>query len=309
LIEKLRGELEHKEADIRAETVLALALENGLLPNDFIITPDSFFHREYSKDISEAEVVETVWNKRFLQVHLTRSGIYDQLPEGLFYQPLKNVYSTANAASMAAEYKINKRKEQEVRRFFKPFENDFFWQRIQLEGEEMKLLEGVQAGILNDYFIDFWNLPSSMPQSYIISLIRLMPYAATITGSPAVVAQCLQVILQESISVKVASAPVVTASTDTSLVLGSQVLGTDMVCGGNFNDDFPVLEFCIGPLVHSGITDYLEGGDKEEFLKTFYSFFTPVEADVTTKILVAPENETMLLQSETAPILGYSTVL
>src|SRR5882757_5479598 len=141
LIELLRREIQRTVCDTRAEPQLALALEKGLLPDDFLVSCDNLFCREYSKDIVYTELKEDSRKRALLQLHLSRSGVYDQLPEGLFLQPPeeKRGYS---AADMAADHKLNKKKEEEIRRFFLPFENDFLWQRIQIEQEESKLLEG-----------------------------------------------------------------------------------------------------------------------------------------------------------------------
>ena len=134
-IEKLQNEIANC-CDARLESQLVQALESGLAVDDFFIACNSLFYREYSKDVCAAEITEDARKKNILQFHLTRGGIYDQLPEGLFYQPGKVKTVTRNATDMAEEYKANKKKEYAIRRFFMPLENDFFWQRVQLEKEE-----------------------------------------------------------------------------------------------------------------------------------------------------------------------------
>jgi hypothetical protein len=64
---------------------------------------------------------------------------------------------------MAAEYKINN-KRAEIKKFFMPFENAFFRQRLQIEVEEKHLLEGLQSGILNEYFISSGDISATIPQ-------------------------------------------------------------------------------------------------------------------------------------------------
>src|SRR5437763_10083133 len=110
LLERLHKEIEKIPCDVKAEALLALALKNGLSMEDFMISCNSFFYREFKKDILSTEVIEDVNSKSLLQLYLTRSGIYDQLPEGLFYQPDKTKKQASDAANMAAEYKRNKQK-------------------------------------------------------------------------------------------------------------------------------------------------------------------------------------------------------
>lgn len=162
---------------------------------------------------------------------------------------------------------------------FLPIENDFFWQRVQLEVEETDLLQNLQTGVLSTFF----GATSS-----------LLPYAHKIAGDLSLTAQCLEALLQEPVQVSTKDAPMTKAF---NLVLGNQQLAIDMVCGEQFMEDHPVLQFTIGPLQHSSLTDYLTGGCRAPLLETFYSFFVPAEATVITQI-----------QATQQMVLGYTTL-
>lgn len=307
LIEKLSLEIANNHHDIKAEPQLALGLDHNLSPEDFFIHCDRFFNRPFSKDIVAIERKTDVHKKDTLELSLTRTGIYDQLPEGMFFDPLQAGNNLFSAADMATEYKKNKQKEQANRRFFMPFEHEFFWQNIALEREESRLLKGLQSGALNDYLIDFWSIPASLPKKYVTPLIVMIAHAHRIAGNLSLTAECLQEILQENISVKKIPPLAKPASPDCTYTLGKQQLGIDMICGKYQYEDHPVLEITIGPLQNSRIEEYLEGGSKEELMKTFYRFFIPVQAEVITNIEV--EKKQMLLQTAEEPVLGYSIVL
>jgi hypothetical protein len=294
--------------DAKAEPLLALALETGLLYEDFMVYCDSMFYREYSKDVFHTELKEDTPKKPVLQLHLSRRGLYDQLPEGLFFQPGLSGKHIADAGEMAAEHKLNKQKEKDIRQFFQPFENEFFWQRVQIETEEAKLLEGFQSGILNDYFIRFWDLQLSIPKAFIVPLILFLPYANKIVGNLTLTAKCLELLLQEPVHVKKGMAPV-TFSDSCFQKLGNQKLGVDMVCGSEFMEDYTLLEFTIGPLQHSNVADYLEGGKRSVLLETYYRFFIPADSDTSTNIEVPEEKKHMYLATDFEPVLGYSSVL
>lgn len=308
LLERLQHQMSKASTDAKAEAQVVLALEQGLAFKDFMACCDSFFYREYSKDVLFTEIKEDASRQTFLQVHLTRCGISDGLPEGLFFQPQSSA-KVFGATQMAEEYKLNKKKESSVRNFFLPFENDFFWQRVQLEIEETKLLQGLESGILTDYFIKFWGLPGSIPKNFITPLILLLPYANKIAGHLTLTEQCLQLLLQETVQIKKVAAPVTDVPSFFSNELGQQLLSIDAVCGKQFDEDYPVLQFLIGPLKNSAIHDYLEGGKRFALLETFYSFFVPVGIDVLTNIEVVPQRKSMQLGPDSETILGYSTVL
>lgn len=305
---QLQQEIQHNFLDIKAESLLAMALESGLTEDDFIIACDSLFSRTYDRDVLFSMLEKDANRNNYLQIHVSRNGIYDQLPEGLFYQPVKSKQQGMSAADMAEEYKLNKQKEKEVRKFFMPFENAFFRQQMHLEKEEVQLLEGLQCGVLNEYFVNFWGISPAIPQLLITPLIELLPYASKIAGNLTITAQCLEKVLQEEITVRRLSAPVSKAEAACILSLGTGRLGVDMVLGEQFEEDFPVIECTIGPLQHSQVHDYLEGGNREQFLKTFYQFFMPVEADVITRIEPAANTQYLIFDTD-EPVLGYSSIL
>ncbi len=308
LIEQLQQELKKAACDARAEPQLALAMQKGLLPDDFMVSCDSLFHREYSKDIMDAEIKEDARKRNLLQIHLSRSGIYDQLPEGLFFQPQEQ-RGASSGADMAAGYKLNKKKEEEIRKFFLPFENDFFWQRLQIEQEEARLLEGLQTDILNDYFRQLWNIPDSIPPRYVVQLILLLPHAYKIAGNLPLMAQSLEHLLEEEVVVRKTRPAVIRMEGGVSSGLGNAQLGLNMVCGEDFFEDFPAIEIVIGPLIYSRVGDYLKGGGRNSLLETFIRFFVPAGVDTEVIITVPEEKQNMTLAKGKEPILGYSSVL
>jgi hypothetical protein len=308
LLESIQQEMKALGCDVKAETQLVLALEKGLMQEDFVVRSDSLFVREFSKDLVNPELKEDVRKRMLLELHLSRGGVYDQLPEGLFFQQFQQ-RGKGFAADMAADHKRNKKKEEDLRQFFLPFDNDFFWQRIQLEQEEGRLLEGLQSGILNDYFVEFWNIPRSIPRAFIAPLILLLPYAHQIAGNLQLTAECLEQLLLEPVLVNQKRPDATHTKSILSPGLGEGQLGLDMLCGEEFWEDCPVIEFVIGPLQRSRVTDYLDGGNRFEFLETFNRFFVPAGLDIEFAIRVPAENQNMIILQEDGPVLGYSSVL
>jgi len=244
-----------------------------------------------------------------LELHLSRGGLYDQLPEGLFFQLSQRGAKNASAADMASDYKYNKKKEEEIRRFFLPFENDFFLQRMQVEKEEAMLLEGLQSGILNDYFIKFWDLPASIPKSFIIPLILLLPYAYKIAGNIALTAACLQQLLREEVQMHKKQGSLLAADLVGAPAMGDAQLGVDMICGQQFWEGTPYIDIGIGPLKNSQVADYLEAGNRYVLLETFNRFFIPAGVDTVVSVKVKTEKLKMVLRENEGPVLGYSTIL
>jgi hypothetical protein len=308
LMERFRYEIARMRCDIRAEALLAQALVAGLGPGEWMVCCDSLFHREFSRDVFITELKEEAGQQPLLLLHLTRGGFYDQLPEGLFFQPLGPARN-ATAIDMALDYRHNRKKEEEIRRFFQPLENDLFYQRVQIEKEETRLLSGWQTGILDDYFVELWGLSADIPQNFILPLILLLPQAHRIAGDLALTAACLRQLLQEELEVVRVSAPVTMVDPVDIFSLGSGELGVNMVCGGSFFEDYPVLEWRIGPLAQSAVGDYLEGGRLWPLMETVIRYFVPVGVDISLLILPQSTLSQLVLDDDQHAILGYSSVL
>jgi hypothetical protein len=308
-IEMLQKEIRRTGCDPRAETVVALALDMGMAEEDFFVCCDNLFGREYGKDISYTEVKEDARMRHLLQLHLSRGGIYDQLPEGFFFQPENKGGRRLRATDMAADYKLNKKKEEEIRRFFQPFENDFFWARVELEREEARLLEGMQSGIMNDYFLKFWDISPGIPRAFVAPLLLLLPYAHRIAGDLSLMGNALEQLLQESVVARKCRPSIADPSQTKTPGLGDALLGFDMVCQGSFPEDFAGIEWTIGPLKRSSPVDYLEGGDRYTLMETFTRFFVPAGMDTQLVIQVDSSRSQLVLGDDQGAILGYSCML
>lgn len=309
LLEKVQQEINTSVSDIKAETQLLQAMDKGLRVEDFMVSCNNLFRRGYGRDVVNAEIMDSK-HHQYVQLALSRSGIYDHLPEGLFFQLPQHGDKVITVADMTTDYKENKRKEEEIRKFFLPYENDFFLQRMNLERQENELMNGVRSGMMTEYFNRFWNLPETIPQSFKSSLAILLPYASKITGNTKLTTTCLYHLLQEEVNIEYKPSLYEEAESSVSIPsLGEAQLGIDMVAGSSFWEGDHFVEIVIGPLLHSSVTDYLEGGERNVLMQTFNSFFMPAGADVILTIKPPVEKMHMVLENEEKSILGYTTIL
>jgi hypothetical protein len=91
--------------------------------------------------------------------------------------------------------------------------------------------------------------------------------------------------------------------------LGIGELGNDIVCGDTFHEDYPCLQYTIGPLKNTRATEYTMGGENDILLQVFNSYFAPAEADIIIQVEVDRADALIELTEETGPILGYSCAL
>lgn len=305
---QIANELQQLGPDVRAEVVLDQLLGRNLAWEEVVTHANKFFYRSFSKDIYNVETDDSDDFKEILHINLSRSGLYDLLPEGLFFQPVATSRKPKSATEMAEEYKINKKQELEIRKFFSPLENEFFYHRVKNFTVEKTLLNGLNNEVVNSYFIKFWRLAKDITPVMALRITLLLPYIHQIAGDPGLMANCLQNILGERVSCSIKNE----SSQEPPLhfnVLGTYKLGNELVCGNSYLEDEIYFVFTIEDLKRSTAQDYLPGGKLYKTLQTFYRFFVPVNAGIKTDIKLNRAKQQMHIGNVEEATLGIATVI
>lgn len=311
-LDKIALSINNLRYDIKAEVIVADIIENGMNEAEIVTTPDGLFKRRFNQDISKAETRELNNGEKVLEIHITRDGIYDALPGGLFHDQPKE--SVSKGQEMASHSKKQRLIEHEARRFFQPFENEIFLKHVNLELEERKILNRFSENLFDDIFSEFWKLDRSLPHIFLSRMILMLHLAHKITGNLEMTARTLEIIIEETVKVNLISPEQPNKvsnhmSNDNHGALGFSELGKNLICGNHVNSFHPVLEFVFGPLRNSSIEDYLENGKISRFLECFIGYFVPVEMDVSTRVLVDKEEMSFTLDSVLNPVLGYNSAI
>jgi hypothetical protein len=312
-LERIITSINNLRHDIKAEAIIGDILENGLELNDIVAIQEGLFKRRFKPDVSHADINTLNNGEEVIEVFITRDGIYDALPEGIFHEHSSE--TTSAGRHMAAESKKQRLEEIDARKFFLPLENEIFHQRVVLEMEERRILNQFSENLFDDIFPEFYNLDKSLPQKYLSRLVLLLHFSHLIAGKPDLTARILEIIIEENVHVNMIKSignefggnqqdlPV-------SCTLNDTRLGVDFVCGQYFNNSGQGLEFVIGPLKNTSVEDYLENGQNNKFLECFYGYFIPVEIDIKTRIKVKQEEMGLCLNDAFSdPVLGYNTVI
>ena len=298
--------------DIRAEVIAVNLLDEGTDPESIVIVNKGQFKRGYGKDVLFAETLKLGDYRKVLALYLSRDGLYDGLPEGLFHSFLFE--SMDSGKEMAHESRKLKKEEETARKFFWPLEQELFHHRLLLELEERKLLQKLSNKQYQDIFEKFWKIDPGLPAELVSYLILLLPFACMIVGDYALTAACLSDILKEEVRCRVFSAlNTFSIENDHRPVsnnhLGNCSLGGDLICGDHYAELCPAIEFTIGPLVNSKVDDYIGNGVRVNFLRCFFSYFVPAGFDCTFRIERPVVFHFTLEQGQKSPVMGYNTVI
>lgn len=300
-------------SDIKAEVLMADLLQEGFSQSDILVFFNSLFKRGYSSDILKAEKKLINDVQEMLAINLARDGLYDLLPEGLFHTSPDS--DLTSGKGMASDSRKESQIEEETRKFFLPFENEFFYQRTQLELQERLILQKLNDNSFDDFFLRFWKIDQSLPKELISKLSAMLPFVKEIVGDFKMTANCLGAILGEEVThmIYYTSEPHTETGSDQTydgFSLGKANLGVNLITGGHLMESCKLIRFSIGPLKETGIDSYLENGGIAGFINCFCSFFIPMEMDFEFDVMMQKELQKFVLDSDkTQSIMGYSTII
>ncbi|MCW3463841.1 type VI secretion system baseplate subunit TssG [Chitinophaga nivalis] len=296
--------------DIRAEVIAGDLLEQLLQETEIMVQPMSVFTRSFSPDVLQARLDHASAHQPFITLLLSRDGMYDRLPEGVFHEFSLRPSAAENVRTPIAYYRQQQQEQQQARLFFQPFENEFFLQQVLLEQYEKKVLCSIAGKLVPAWLTAFWELPADLPAGALERLIPLLPYLHGIAGNISQAQSCLQYILREKVQV-IHENSLQLVSSDHAAALGKCVLGRDSVVGAAFYTAISRIMVTIGPLSRERLYEYLPDKPYGRLLVICYDYLFSVAAMVDTRLEpLVNEQETRLADKASIPVrIGYTGYL
>ncbi len=307
--EELHVSQRDKDHDIRVEVIAALAVEDGI-EAEFYFHPQGIFARNFRKDILEEYIEYTESGVlKSISWELSREGLYDMLPEGLFHQPMQRK-AFRNTQEMIQEFKRQQKEEENARNFFLPVEQSFYEQRISLELEELRAMSGFMDPLQQDLFSDFWGLEGINFPQLRSNLLNLLPLAHRIAGDLQFSEQCFEAILGIPIRISKAAPEKVEVDRHLPPSLGEANLGLNLVLGNSFFDYIPSLLIHIGPVKRNVLRLLLPGNSLRRVLDLLCKYFLPCEVKNDIFIEMDSTEDAFILEADSSHArLGFTTRL
>ncbi len=292
--------------DIKVEALVsALISEHPQFANRFLISNKGQFARTYRREILNYEIIDFKSdNLPYLRFNVAKDSIYDTLPEGIFHYPKSNKIGK-EVMEMTKDYRKQKKEEDNARKFFMPFENEFWISAINRDVVENELLHSLSTVKPFDFFYEFWKLDKDIPTIFVAKLIKLLPYVYQIVGDLNLTAQCLSYILEEEVEYREVGYKELSESEQNSL-LGETNLGLNMILGSSYMDYSLYVEFKIGAIKNGNSRAYFYNGQIKKFIDLFYEYFLPLEVESKTTITLLKEEEEFFI-SHPNMMLGITT--
>ncbi|TGE07763.1 hypothetical protein [Hymenobacter fodinae] len=313
---QLLEKLQRQPLDLRLEVVLADLLAYGYQFDEFIVRPVSLFARRYRRDIGTVTEEQTErWHSPRTAIEVHREGLYDALPQQLFHQP-GDPTPGQGVRAMIEDIQAQRRREKATRRFFLPFEQEFYRFRVLLEQEERRYMTNLSAQWYNEVLARFWELAGQLPPRQVTTLLYLLPLAHRIVGDLPRTQQVFESVLEVPVRLRTVaplsfpSDVLQETSASPGAVLGQGELGRDFVLSGAYQETLPALEISLLGLSTPELELYLAPDSwQTRALKILCNYFIAFETDVVLHYEMAASSQSFVLadEGETA-VLGYTTV-
>jgi hypothetical protein len=285
---------------LRAEVLLAELSGNGLAEEELQIHFEGSFRKIYRTDVSKitSNPYQEGTADGGVEIRVNRDSLYDDLPEGVFHQPVAATGNT-NVNGMIADSRRLKQEEKMARRFFAPFDQQLLLFSTTIEQEERRRLQHMEAGNLTNDPYAFWGLPPAIPYDMAVRLSAVLPWSYAIKGNQPLIASVLESILEKSVSVQTIRQPYQPAW-QASRNMGHIRLGDDAVLGQAYEEETVVWAFTIHGISGTEMPAYVQGGAVNGLLEYVNDLFLPIEVDARFEF----ETEKKTAAAFT-PILGY----
>lgn len=290
--------------DMRAEVLARLLMqEHGLRAEQLLHNPIFYHQRRGRRDVAAiTEGFSARADQRTLCIETSREGLFDTLPEAIFLHPEDDYGNEVEKMRQLTA------QEAAARKFFAPFEQLFFWMRIEAEEQEWRTENHLGQWWANA-FEDGKEAALSAHQRE--TLVEMLPYLSEIVGNWGLTEQWLGILLSRTVRIQVQEPQTYPLPGNIQLRMGEARLGLDFVIGQTFSDGVPVLGIFITDLGPDEIVPYLPGGASRRVLEDeILAWLLPVETPFDIRLGLVPSQQRFRVAADSqSDVLGYNILL
>jgi len=275
--------------DIKAEILAAEWVSKGVYPIDqVVISPAGAAQRPVRRDVLQlsdgknrlADVGKQKEISGHIFIEVSRSGIYDLLPQRFFHEPIPD-REKDSVEDTLEEMRQNKVKEKAARLFFLTLEKEIFRSRIDIELDERKSLLGFGEFYRSDLFLRIWPELEGIDVRTQKVLFQFLPLSHFICGDSVKIQTVLSIVFGLPVRVveKRQSAREVKVDSHYD-ELGTLFLGIDSILGSTFIDFDVQAEVFINDVPADNFHTFLNDGQNARLMSILSNALFPAHVHV-----------------------------
>ena len=302
--------------DLRAEFIAMELMDKGFRADQIYFAPQGLFRRSYRKDIMDIRFEDEDGEDLKVFFHVSREGIYDALPEGLFHKPIQKKIQPSKD-EIIDEFKLHRKEKASARKFFLPLDNEFIRERLLMEMEERRGAVEYLFSHESESVILFSEIFKHLSESQSLLVARLLPVLNGIRGDLDTAIYFISEVLEEQVVISSHERKQKRFLADENMTIDNCKLGHTFILGDSFEEAVSVLRFDIGPITKTQFRDYFPKGKKDRIFRFLCNLLIPIEYVIETSLLLKDEEKYFELEEpkrskeeEKSPaFLGYNVYL
>lgn len=294
----------------KADVFAACLIEAGVDPEQIIVSRKNGMGQGILYDIEKVSMKYPYLDadNPLLNVESGRPGIYDALPENLFYAADRS-YQEKDKNQILQRMKANRKAEKDIRRFFQLFEVESDAFRCHIQTEEMKYDKKHTYDEFVSAFKQYWEVLSLMERHEALRFLKVVPGIASIRGNYREAAAAVTFIMNVKVDFEPVVAPADDMKDDFIPLLSEMRLGANSVLGrGSEKEVETIVKITVTE--PEACRDFFEGRKREKVLRYLAELF--LETNAAVRIVIDPTEEgrefVMGMQGREA-YLGVNTYL
>lgn len=293
--------------DYRAEFVAACLIENGFDPEEIRIIREGM--SKGGKNIDKI-VWENSFDRfsKYLTIYTKKRDLYESLPEGIFHKRM-DLNDKKNKDAVIEYIRHERQVAMSASFFFRPFEMSIDRLLVEANLYEIRMEKRDKHDDFVRLFESVWQMLQGMPLEKSLFVVSFLSQAYRLT-KPEQIAEILSVFLDCEVDIDLSYKQLTLTTDQCDWKLGVNRLGVSTVIGGGVTDCFPVMNVRINSLPSKYKDLMFENTAAYSNLIDIMELFVPADTELNININVAKDGIAFLLaDGESAPILGYSTIL
>ncbi len=298
------------QTDFRVESVAANILKYYNPEANIYIKRIGLNDRPYLKDIKGINSSFYDLEEEDIEIETYREGIYDYLPEGVFHPPSLGI-SSKNVDGIVREMRKQKIIEEDARKFFQPFELEFFYTHVSALMKESEFDAESKTDAMLDFAIEIWPILQKINAESAKILVHILPFIHEVRGNKTWLANFLTSFLQVPVDISFVPNSIENEDDVQGVTaLGTARLGITLIPMGKHMDGDRNWKINIGTIPYHLLDRYIPGSTFRGLLTEIYDFFVPVSVKIFENFITEREPDSFIIKnnSETNR-LGYSTFL
>lgn len=298
------------QTDFRVEAVAANILKYYNPEANILIKRIGLNDRAYLKDIKGITSSFYDLDEENIIIETYREGIYDYMPEGIFHPPSLGI-SSKNVDSVVKEMRKQKLVEEEARKFFQPFELEFFYTHVSALLKESEFDAESKTDSLLEFAIELWPILQKINIDSAKVLINLLPFIHEVRGNKTWIERFLSAFLRVPVNITFIPNHIEAQDDkDGITALGNARLGMTLISMGKHMDGDRNWQINIGTIPYEELHNYIPGDPFRQLLTELYDFFVPVSVKIFENFITEKDAKSFRIDAKTeGNRLGYSTFL